>query len=106
MLVEDIGQQEPSFGEQKPSQIHECQPTPYVAKLCDKVDQMLAVYLNSDQFAKKMQLPVVRLERGTYLIGLAKWSMRLNKQFKLEVKGESSKKWYLLRHVLLNTYQS
>ena len=58
---------------------------------------MLAKYLNNDPFGKKMQLPVIRLQKNTYLIGLTKWIMRLSTNYRLEVKGENSDKWFDLR---------
>ena len=45
----------------------------YRGKLCDPIDQMMAKFLNSDPIGKKLQLPVIRLTKGLYLIGLCQW---------------------------------
>ena len=67
-----------------------------MAKLCDNIDQMLARYLNTDCVVSNMRLPIVRLQKGVYLIGLMKWNMRLNCYYRLEVKRDSSTRWYSL----------
>ena len=50
----------------------------YQAKACDQIDYMMARFLNSDSIGKKLKLPVIRLEKGVYLIGLIKSQVSLN----------------------------
>ena len=47
----------------------------YKSKPCDDIDWMMAKFLNSDSIGKKLRLPVIRLEKGVYLIGLCKWEI-------------------------------
>ena len=64
----------------------------YQAKLCDQVDYMMARFLNSDSIGKKLKLPIIRLEKSVYLIGLIKSEVILNDKFKLMVKAPNSSK--------------
>ena len=62
----------------------------YKAKPCDEIDWMMAKFFNSDPVGKKSQLPVVRIDKGVYLVGLCKWDIKINDSFRLVVKGNNS----------------
>lgn len=73
----------------------------YKAKVCDDIDWMMAKFLNSDPTGKNLKLPVIRLEKGVYLIGLCKWEVKLNDQFRLVVKG--AKTWSSFKQMMMHT---
>ena len=75
----------------------------YQAKLCDQVDYMMARFLNSDPVGKKLKLPVIRLSKEVYLIGLCKSEVQLNDNFRLMVKGPNSNRSAPLKQMLINT---
>ena len=74
----------------------------YKAKPCDEIDWMMAKFFNSDPFGKKCKLPVVRIDKGVYLIGLCKWDIKINESFRLVVKGGNS--WSSFKQMLMHTH--
>ena len=64
---------------------------------------MMARFLNSDPVGKKLKLPVIRLSKEVYLIGLCKSEVELNDNFRLMVKGPNSNRSAPLKQMLINT---
>ena len=69
----------------------------YQGKLCDEIDKMMARFLNSDSVGRQIKLPVVRLSKGVYLIGLIRCEISLNKNFRLVVGNNVPLKLLMLK---------
>lgn len=48
----------------------------YVAEANDSIDLAMADFLTTDDYGKTVTLPVIRIDRGLYMIGLLKYSLR------------------------------
>ena len=64
---------------------------------------MMAKFLNSDPIGKKLKLPVLRLEKGQYLIGLCQWEIKLNENFQLVVKSANTESSF--KSMMVHTLQ-
>ena len=65
----------------------------------------MAKFLTSDKTGKKVKLPVIRLDKGKYLIGLLIWEIKLDNNFRLVAKPDNTQKWFSFKSLILNTEQ-